>query len=312
MSSHWLYLNTPFLPNKHLPSGMLIGRKFWIEHDLQMDLRHMSGCIYSNGKRYSGLIRYQTASSDTVNAVIEDSEVDDTIINMDLSNFHNSPVVQNKLRSVLWKYREIFKGIGTVKNFEHEIRLQPDCKPYVAPMRRRSPKEQEIEKKAMKKLLEMGVLEPSESPWATNNVFVPKKDSGTRCTSDYRVLNSFTIGDQYPMEGVKETLDWLGTKKYFSLFDLKDSFYQVLLAKNSRAFTAVRTVLGLLQYTRLPQGMKSSAAVLQRIVNQVLAKCKGQSVWAYMDDGTIGSETAEKHVQHVSEVLDCLLGAVMR
>ena len=61
------------------------------------------------------------------------------------------------------------------------------------------------------------------------------------------------------MEAVRATLDWLGGKQLFSTFDLKDGFFQVKLSEKSRPLTAVRTVVGLLQYTRLPQRLKKQS-----------------------------------------------------
>lgn len=46
-----------------------------------------------------------------------------------------------------------------------------------------------------------------------------------RCTSDLRKLNSQTVSDKYPMKGVKETLDWLASKRIFTTFDLKDGYF---------------------------------------------------------------------------------------
>ena len=164
----------------------------------------------------------------------------------------------------------------------------------------------------MEKLLQVGIVEHSESPWAANNVFVPKKDGSLRCTTDFRALNSRTVSDQYPMEGVKETLDWLASKKVFSKFDLKDGYFQVELDVASRQYTAVRTVVGLLQYCRLPMGMKNSPGVFQRIVNRVLGKFKGKSVWAFMDDGNVGTEDEETHLNELNKILTCMLEAGMR
>lgn len=77
----------------------------------------------------------------------------------------------------------------------------------------------------MDKLVRMGVLELAVLPWAANNVFVRKKDGWIRVTSDFRRLNDVTIPDSYPMENVRDTLDWLATKRVFSVFDLRDGFY---------------------------------------------------------------------------------------
>jgi hypothetical protein len=102
-------------------------------------------------------------------------------------------------------------------------------------------------------------MEPSVSPWAAANVFVPKRKGGLRTTTDFRQLNAMTFSDTYPMEDVRTTLDWLSGETILSTFDLKDGFVQIVLAEESRPLTAVRTVLGLVQYRRLPQGLKKQS-----------------------------------------------------
>lgn len=297
----------------NLPSGVIIGNKFLRRIGFSMDLDNLQCSIRFRNRKYRGRLELANPeNSESISAVIEDEDVDDHIKHMDLSDFHSDNLIQENLRNVLWKHREVFKGMGCVKGYEHEIKLKPGTKPIAHPIRRRSPAERKTEEETMRRLLGMGILEPSESEWASNNVFVPKKDHGTRCTSDFRSLNACTIPDQYPMERVEETVEWLAMKKYFSLFDLKDGFFHVLLHLKSRPLTAIRTVIGLLQYTRLPQGLRNSPAVFQRIVNLMLGPLKGKCVWAFIDDGCIGSETPEEHIKDLDEVLSRLKEGGMR
>lgn len=163
-------------------------------------------------------------------------------------------------------------------------------------MRKRSPKEQDIEHETIQKLIELSVLESSSSPWASNNVFVRKKDGSIRVTSDFGALNDATATDSYPMEDMRHVLDWLSSKKVLSTFDLKDAFYHVELEGRSKQPTAIKTVVRLLQYTRLPQGMKNSSETLQKIINTVLGDRKGQDVFAFIDDTSAGTETEEQHL----------------
>lgn len=249
---------------------------------------------------------------ESVRAIIEDADVDLVLRNVDFQAFSTNPSKRNLLRKLLWKRRAIFKGLGRIAGVQHKIALKPDAKPVCDPVRRRSPKEEEVELKAMTKLVNMGVLEPSISPWDANNVFVRKKDGGIRVTSDFRKLNDLTITDSYPMENVRDTLDWLATKRTFSVFDLKDGFYQVELDPASRECTAIRTVLGLLQYTRLPQGLKNSPGTFQRIVNVILGDRKGRDVQAFMDDISIGTATEDEHLESLASALDLLYTAGVR
>ena len=230
----------------------------------------------------------------------------------DYSEFSADPRMRKRLHDLLWSRREIFKGLGRINGVKHEIILKDNTKPICQPLRKRSPKEQDIEREAMQKLIELGVLEPSTSPWASNNVFVRKKDGSIRVTSDFRALNDATVTDSYPMEDMRHVLDWLSSKKVLSTFDLKDAFYQVELEDSSKQPTAIRTVVGLLQYTRLPQGMKNSSVTLQRIINTVLGDRKGQDVFAFMDDTSVGTETEEQHLSSLESLLDTLLQAGIR
>lgn len=116
----------------------------------------------------------------------------------------------------------------------------------------------------MRRLLSIGVLEHLASPWAANNVFVPRNDLGVCVTTNFRALSNVTITDAYPMEDVNNVLDWLSSKKMFSMFDLKDGFYKFKLGEEPRPLTAMKTVLELLQYTNLPQDLKNSPSTFQR------------------------------------------------
>lgn len=101
------------------------------------------------------------------------------------------------------------------------INLKERATPVCKPLRRRSPNEEDIERAAMKRPLDIGVLESSSSPWTSNNVMVLKKDGGIRVTTDFRVMNNLTITDSYSMEDVRVILNWLGSKIIFSFLILK-------------------------------------------------------------------------------------------
>lgn len=71
--------------------------------------------------------------SESVRADIEDADVDQVLNTMDFRAFTASPSKRNQLRKLLWKRRDIFKGLGKIIGVQHKIALKADVKPVVSP-----------------------------------------------------------------------------------------------------------------------------------------------------------------------------------
>ncbi|BHF73749.1 hypothetical protein SprV_0401683200 [Sparganum proliferum] len=70
-------------------------------------------------------------------------------------------------------------------------------------------------------MLQLGIIRPSESPWASPLHMVPKATSGDwRPYGDYRALNSATIPDRYPVPHLQDFAGALFGKAVFSKIDL--------------------------------------------------------------------------------------------
>jgi hypothetical protein len=86
--------------------------------------------------------------------------------------------------------------------------------------------------KQVKKSLQEGIIEESNSPWNSPILVVPKKRDASgqqyfRLVVDYRKLNEKTIGNAYPLPDITEILDQLGQAKYFSCLDLEMGYHQI-------------------------------------------------------------------------------------
>jgi hypothetical protein len=77
------------------------------------------------------------------------------------------------------------------------------------------------ELKKQLKLLKQGFVRPSASPWGSPVLFVEKKDGTNRMCIDYRMLNSMTIKNKYPLPRIEDLLDRLKKAKFFSKIDLR-------------------------------------------------------------------------------------------
>lgn len=102
------------------------------------------------------------------------------------------------------------------RGFEHVIEKEKGAKlvitiPYI---HSRCYKE-EIEN-TIKKLLDIGLIRPSSSSFASFMVLVKKKDSTMRMCIDYIVLNKKTIKNRYPISYIDELNDALHSASYTS------------------------------------------------------------------------------------------------
>ena len=94
-------------------------------------------------------------------------------------------------------------------------------------------------------MLDMGIIQPSSSPWASPTELVENKDGDVRFCVDYRKLNQVSKFDAYPMPRVEEVLDKIGAVKYISTLDLAKGYWQIPMARASKEKTAFTTPFGL-------------------------------------------------------------------
>ena len=64
-------------------------------------------------------------------------------------------------------------------------------------------------KQQLQELTESGFIRPSTSPWGASVLFIKKKDGSLRMCIDYRLLNSVTIKNKYPLPRIDDLFDQL-------------------------------------------------------------------------------------------------------
>jgi len=194
------------------------------------------------------------------------------------------------------------KDIGASK-FTHDIKLTEDtpfkARPY------RLPKAQvEIVEEHVKSMLDMGVIQPSSSPYASPIVLVKKNDGTIRFCVDYRKLNMITVKDRFPMPLIEERIDSIFGSKVFSGLDLTSGYWQFAMTASATQLTAFICHMGLFEFLRMPFGLCNAGATFQRAMESVL---KGLSfAMAYIDDVLIHSKSHEEHLIHLQAVFDRL------
>ncbi|PIK52169.1 hypothetical protein BSL78_10948 [Apostichopus japonicus] len=107
----------------------------------------------------------------------------------------------------------------------------------------------------VRKMIDMGVIEPSNSPYSSPVVLVPKPDGTKRFCVDYRKLNKVTTYEAEPMQTMTEIFSELSNDKYFSRIDLTKGYWQVEMTQSAKEKTAFVTPDGLWQFKTMPFGL---------------------------------------------------------
>ena len=224
------------------------------------------------------------------------------------------------LKDLVRRYPDVFTDMpGETDVIQHQIRLSDDtpirCKPYPLPYAMREELRNEVDT-----MLEMGVVRPSTSPYASPIVMVKKKDGSNRVCVDFRKLNKITEVDPEPMTTAEDLFRRLSGKKYLSKIDLTKGYWQIPVAPEDVHKTAFVTPDGQYEFMRMPFGMVNSGATLVRGLRKILEGMPG--VGSYIDDIVIYSDSWEDHIKTLKELFSrlrkaritarptkCLLGA---
>jgi hypothetical protein len=177
---------------------------------------------------------------------------------------------------------------------------------------RLSPLHSRFLKEEIERLLQQGLIVPSESPWTSPALVVGKANGQMRLVVDYRKLNQVTKPDAYPLPKIAEMLDALAHCEYFSTLDLTSGFWQVAMDPDDQEKTAFTTHFGTYEFTVMPFGLMNAPATFQRLMTRVLYDVAWKFALVYMDDIIIYSKTTEDHRSHLEKVFQLLLQAGLK
>ena len=105
------------------------------------------------------------------------------------------------------------------------------------------------------KMIQLNILQPSSSPYASPVFLVSKQYGSDRFCIDFKKLNSGTVKDNYSMSSVSEKLDMLDGSTIFTTLDLASGHCQIGLSPEAKEKTAIVTKFGPMEFNVMPFGL---------------------------------------------------------
>lgn len=168
----------------------------------------------------------------------------------------------------------------------------------------------------IRQLIANGQLEPCQSKYNTPIIAVPKPDGNYRLVQDLREINKIVVPRHPVVPNPYTVLSSIpGNHKWFSVADVKDAFFSVPLAEDSRdlfAFEWEDPETGYkqqLRWTVLPQGYTESPSLFSAALTDVLREFKVDqniALTQFADDLMLSGENREDVAQATIDLLNFL------
>ena len=208
------------------------------------------------------------------------------------------------LQKIVEDYYDVFSNVlSCIHLLQHEIRVKT-AEPFRKKLYPIPVHLKEEFGKEVKSLLDFNIIEPSDSLYSSPPIMIKILDGSYRLAIDFRMLNSISHFDAEPMPTLESEFYKFSNANFISEIDITKAYHQVLLALESRKYTAFPTNLGLMQYTRMPFGLASAPATYIRLMRKVLKDV--DNVVCYFDNIFVISQDWESHLQHLRNVMTCL------
>lgn len=199
-------------------------------------------------------------------------------------------------------YDDVFSTVpGTTHLITHEIVTETTSavkgNTFSIPYHMREKVDKEIQE-----MLQLGIIEPSNSPYNAGVVIVKKGDGSIRVCTDFRKLNAVTKFDSEPMSDIEDILSKLSRARYFTQLDFTKGFWQIPVGAGSREKTAFSVPSGHFQYAKMPMGLVNSPATFNKLMRKLIHGL--DNVVHFVDDVLVFSVSWEEHLANIRSLLN--------
>ncbi|CAE1309472.1 unnamed protein product [Acanthosepion pharaonis] len=136
----------------------------------------------------------------------------------------------NPIQDILDKFPSLIQPFTYTEPVKHSIvhRFRTTEQPVYSKPRRLAPDKYKIARAEFQNMLDLGIIRPSSSPYASPLHMVTKAQQGAwRLCGDYKRLNSQTVPDKYPVPNLTYFAVTLQGATVFTKLGLRKAFHQI-------------------------------------------------------------------------------------
>ncbi len=224
---------------------------------------------------------------------------------------HLNVDLKGKYWDILYKHRKVFsKGnhdIGCFKDYEYKIGILDPAPLYLKPRHFNKELSDKIEEEVIR-LSDLGYIEPSTAQYCSPIVPIikPKTNTLRLCVDYSKGVNQRISKDLVPIPSIQDIWQKLANSKVFSIFDLKQAYYQIGLHKSSRPITTFVTERSKYMFKRVPFGLSASVGAFNRCVSTILEPMKYEATIPFFDDIIIGGDVHDELLERMDKMLGIL------
>lgn len=211
--------------------------------------------------------------------------------------------VKDVKNELIEKHCELFQGIGQFKT-PLQLRVQPGVEHVVRPPRRVPNALMTRLADKLEALVKHKVIAKVEHPknFVSNLVIIEKKDGSLRICLDPKDLNKVLIREHHLIPTIDEIVSKICNKKWFSVLDLSDGFYNIKITEDSNDLCTFNSPFGCYKFLRMPFGLSTAPEIFQRYSETAFGDIPG--VIVYCDDLLICGDTEEEHDAVLEKVFE--------
>ncbi|GFV21941.1 retrovirus-related Pol polyprotein from transposon opus [Trichonephila clavipes] len=154
--------------------------------------------------------------------------------------------------------------------------LNPDCRPLVTKSRRQTVEDNIFMALEVQKLLQEGVIEPSNSPWKAQAFVIRGENHKPRMVVDYsQTINKYTLL----------------------------AYHQIPIQDSERHYAAFEACGKLYQFLRVPFGVTNGVACFQRVIDKIIEDDGLTQTYPFIDDVTMCGKDQKEHDDNLEKFM---------